>query len=263
MAALHAAVGHPELHHGIEVRHISMREATDALREGLADFRRKPSHYAFLVVVYPVIGLALFTWATRGNALQLIYPLVTGFALLGPLAAIGLYEISRRLEQGRDASWEHAFEVLRSPAFPAILRLGALLLAIFVAWLMSAQAIYALTLGNVEYQSLGALLRAALTTPGGWALIVLGNGVGALFALLVLCTTVISFPLMLDRKVGVATAIRASTDAVSYSPSTMIGWGVLVAGLLFLGALPGLVGLIVVLPVLGHATWHLYRKVVV
>lgn len=262
MVAVHATAGHSDTHQGIEIRRIFLRDAVDALREGFEDFMRRPSHYAFLVVVYPVIGLGLLVWASRGNALHLIYPLVTGFALLGPFAAIGLYEISRRLEEGRDASWSYAFEVLNSPALPAIMRLGILLVGVFVLWLMTAQAIYAWTFGDADYASFGALVGAALSSPAGWMLIILGNGAGALFALLVLCTTVVSFPLILDRNVDVRTAIQASTDAVSYSPAPMIGWGVMVAGLLFLGALPGLVGLIVVLPVLGHATWHLYRKVV-
>ena len=262
MAALHAAAGRPAVYHGLAIRRVSLRDTTDALREGMADFMRKPSHYAFLVVVYPVIGLALFTWAARGNALHLVYPLVGGFALLGPFAALGLYEISRRLEEGRDASWTHALEVLRSPAFPAILRLGAFLLGVFALWLMSAQAIFGLTLGNREFESLGALARAVVGSPQGWALIVVGNGVGILFAFLVLCTTVVAFPLLLDRNVSATAAMRASADAVAANPGPMVAWGLMVAGLLFAGALPGLIGLIVVLPVLGHATWHLYRNVI-
>lgn len=263
MTAFHVLAGGQETSEPIGIRKISTGDLLDSLRRGFADFMAKPSHYAFVVVIYPIIGFALFIWVSQGNALQLIYPLVTGFALLGPFAALGLYEISRRLEAGMDASWHHAFEVLRSPALPSIAAVGTLLLAIFVAWMMTAQLIYELTLGTTEHESLGALLAEAFGTSRGLALIFVGNIVGALFALLVLCTTVVAFPLLLDRDVGALAAVVASARAVRRNPGPMILWGVLVGGLLFAGALPFLVGLIVVLPVLGHATWHLYRKVVV
>jgi uncharacterized membrane protein len=245
------------------VREIAIADVLDALRQGYKDFMEKPSHYIFVVLIYPIIGVAMFTWASGGNALQLIFPLITGFALLGPLAALGLYEISRRREQNLDTSWKHALNVRKSPAIPAIVAVGILLAGLFVVWLFIAQALFAWLYGADMPPTIIGFVTDVLSTQRGWTLIIMGNGIGFVFALVVLCTTVIAFPLLLDRDVGANTAVTTSIRAFRTNPVPMLAWGVIVAGCLFLGALPGLAGLVFVLPVLGHATWHIYRKVVV
>lgn len=245
-----------------EIRTIDYDDVFDALRLGFADFWARPSHYVFLCLIYPVAGVVLGSWASGADALPLVYPLVSGFALLGPLAAIGLYEISRRREAGLDASWRHALEVRHSPAMPSILAAGALLFAIFLVWLFAAQAVYASTFGTEQPTSLGTFIRDLLTTAEGWRLIVVGNLLGFLFALVVLSISVVTFPLLIDRDVGAVAAIETSARAVIANPGPMLAWGLIVAVGLALGSLPLLAGLAVVLPILGHATWHLYRKVV-
>jgi uncharacterized membrane protein len=244
------------------VRQITVADIFDALRRGIDDFKEKPSHYAFLCLVYPIIGFLLITWASGGNALQLVYPLLSGFALLGPFAGIGLYEISRRRELNLDTSWVHAFEVFRSPAIPSIAVIGAMLLVVFIAWLYTAQKLYEWLYGPIAPESLTMLVYDVLTTRRGWTLLILGNATGFLFALFVLCTTVITFPLLLDNDVGAYPAVQTSARAVLANPVPMLLWGLIVAIALLVGSLPFLVGLAVVLPVLGHSTWHLYRKVV-
>lgn len=246
----------------IEVRRIEVADVLDALRAGWDDFMARPSHYAFVVVLYPVIGLTMFAWVARGNALHLIYPLVSGFALLGPVAALGLYEISRRRERGLDTAWSHAFAVTSSRAILSIAAVGLWLLVLFGAWITVAGIIYQATFGGVAYTGIGALVRDVLTTPHGWALIVVGNVVGFVFAVVTLCTTVVAFPLLLDRDVGALAAVRTSARAVAVNPVPMMAWGLIVAVGMVLGALPVLLGLVLVLPILGHATWHIYRKVV-
>lgn len=243
------------------VRQITVADIFDALRRGLDDFWDKPSHYVFLCLIYPVVGVILITWSSGGNALQLIYPLATGFALLGPLAAIGLYEISRRRELNLDSSWTHALEVRNSPAIPAIVAVGVLLLGLFVAWLLTAQALFNWLYGADVPTSITAFVADVLTTERGWTLIILGNLVGFLFAVVVL-STVITFPILLDRDVGAAAALQTSVQAMITNPIPILLWGLIVAVALFLGSLPFFVGLALVIPVLGHATWHLYRKVV-
>lgn len=247
----------------VNIRKIETADIFDALRQGYADFIKKPSHYAFVALVYPIIGVGLFTWASSGNFFQLLFPLISGFVLLGPLAALGLYEISRRLEMNADTSWKYAFDVRKSPAIPAIIAVGALLVGVFLLWLFAAQWLYVSLFGSEAQASLSSFFNEVFGTRKGWIMIVLGNGLGFTFALFVLCTTVIAFPLLLDRDVGAKAAVQASLKAVQVNPLPMLLWGLVIAVTLFLAALPGLAGLIVALPVLGHATWHVYRKLVV
>lgn len=262
MAGFHVIAGASETLEHIAVRKITLSDLADALRRGVDDFMVKPSHVVFLALIYPVIGVLLAAWTSGGNALPLLFPLVSGFALIGPFAAIGLYEISRRREAGLDTSWSHAFEVRDSPALPSIAAVGFMLVVIFVAWLMVAQAFYVQMFGPTAPTSVSGFLGEILATERGWMLIVLGHAIGFVFAAVVLCTTVVAFPLLLDRDVGAYEAIHASFRAVIANPVPMAAWGIIVAALLIAGSLPLFAGLAVVLPILGHSTWHLYRKVV-
>ena len=244
------------------VRRIGYPEIREALERGLDDFAAFRTDVVFLCIVYPLIGLVLARLAFGDDLLPLVFPLVSGFALIGPIAAVGLYEMSRRREATGDASWADAFDVFRSPSLGGIIGLGLVLLAIFLLWLGAAMAIYDLTLGPEPPISIAGFVHDVFTTARGWAMIGIGIGVGFLFALLVLSISVVSFPLLLDREVGLATAVTTSLRAVAANPGPMALWGLVVAGLLVLGSTPALLGLIVVMPTLGHATWHLYRKVV-
>ena len=246
-----------------EVRRITPNDLADALAKGWDDFAAMPSHAVFLCLIYPLIGVVLALFTLEQNMLPLLYPLAAGFALLGPVAAIGLYEMSRRREQGQEAEWTHAFDVTRGPSFPAIMVLGLILMMIFLAWLWSAREIYEALFGVLAPASVWQFGRDVLTTPAGWSLILWGNLVGLLFAIAVLTISVVSFPLLVDRDVGLASAVTTSVRAVLKNPVTMALWGLIVMALLALGTLPVFIGLAVVLPVLGHATWHLYRKLVV
>lgn len=244
------------------IRKIGLSDLNDALRRGWEDFKAVPSHAIILCVIYPVLGLVLFRMVLGYSVLPLLFPLAAGFTLIGPFAALGLYELSRRRERGEKAAAWHAVYVLRAPSFGAMLALGTLLLALFVTWIATADAIYIATFGHAPAASIPDFAARVLTTPKGWSLIIIGCGVGFLFAVVALCVSVVSFPLMLDRHATAIDAIRTSLRAVMKNPFAMAAWGLIVAVLLVIGSLPLFVGLAVVLPVLGHATWHLYRKVV-
>jgi uncharacterized membrane protein len=244
------------------IRSIGLSDLREALRLGWEDFKAVPSHAIILCVIYPVLGIVLFRMVLGYSVLPLLFPLAAGFALLGPFAALGLYELSRRRERGEEASASDALGVLRAPSFGAMLGLGTMLLALFVVWVATANAIYVAIFGHTPAASIPDFATRVLMTPEGWTLIIVGCGVGFLFALVALCVSVVSFPLMLDRHASAIDAIRTSLRAVIKNPFAMAGWGLIVAVLLLLGSLPVFVGLAVVLPVLGHATWHLYRRVV-
>lgn len=243
------------------IRKISAADLVDALSKGIDDFKTKPSHLVILAILYPLAMVVAANIAAGYIPLPLVFPLLSGFALLGPLAAIGLYEISRRREQGLDISWEHAFAVIRRPSL-SILMLSVVLGVIYFAWLGAALAIYREIYGTAAPTSVSGFIAEVLTTRAGWTLIIVGCGVGFLFALVALAISAVSFPMLLDRHAGVATAIQTSVHAFMANPMTMMLWGFIVASLLVIGALPLFAGLAVVMPVLGHATWHLYRKVV-
>jgi uncharacterized membrane protein len=228
----------------------------------MSDFSAMPTHAFFLCLIYPIVGLILARVSLGHDVLSLLFPLAAGFALLGPFAAVGLYELSRQREQGLDPSWQDALDVLHVPSRSAIAQLGVLLLAVFVLWIAVAEAIYVANFGHEPAASIPDFVRQVFTTPAGWMLIIAGNGIGFLFALAVLVISVVSFPLLLDRNVSASEAVLTSVRAVAANPVPMAIWGLIVASLLIIGSLPFFVGLAVVVPVLGHSTWHLYRKVV-
>lgn len=246
------------------VRRISFSDLRAALRQGWDDFTVWPTHAMFLCIIYPIVGVALGGIALGYAVLPLLFPLAAGFALLGPVAALMMYELSRRRERGEPATINAALGVIRAPGFPAIIAIGLMLMGLFLLWLGVARQLYQSLFGVYSApDAIVPFLREVFTTEAGWKLMLYGNAIGFVFAVVAFCLSVVSFPMLLDREVGAATAILTSVRAIALNPVVMAGWGLIVAVLLVLGSLPAFIGLAVVMPVLGHATWHLYRKLVV
>ena len=246
-----------------QVRRIGTEDIRAALRAGLGDFAALRTDVAVMCLLYPIIGVVLVYLAMNQNLAFLIFPLMSGFALIGPAVAVGLYEMSKRRAEGKEVTWGDAFGVLSSHSLGAIVVLGLMLAAVFTLWLLTAWGIWVATMGDVPQGNILDFLGAVLTTSGGWWLMAIGIPVGFLFALVVLPVALVSFPLLIDRPVGLPVAVVTSIRVARESPGTVALWGLIVAVLLVAGSIPLLLGLAIVLPVLGHATWHLYRRAVV
>ena len=244
------------------IQNITWDDLVDALKKGMDDFKAYPSHLVLLAAIYPILGMLLARLTFGYDVLPLLFPIISGFALVGPLAAVGLYEVSRRREQGGKVSLKHALAPFKSRSISSILTLGVLQLVIYFVWLGAAQTIYWMTFGDALPVSISGFVSDVFNTPAGWTLIIVGGGIGFLFAVTVLIISVVSFPMILDRGVSAAEAIQTSMRAVMKNPMAMTLWGGIVVTLLGIGMLPLFIGLAVTMPVLGHATWHLYRKVV-
>ncbi len=245
-----------------EIRDLTNGDLRAALRAGWGDFLACRTDAVFAVLIYPIIGVALIAFGFQMDHLPLLFPLIAGFALLGPVAAVGLYEMSRRREAGEPVSWQSSFSVIGSPSFGAVVVLGGYLLALFLIWIFVALTLFNWTLGPEPPVSVAAFASDVFNTPAGWTMMILGFAVGFVFALVALAISVVSFPLLLDRHVGVPVAVVTSVRVLRRNPVVILTWGGIVAAALVLGSIPFLAGLVVVMPVLGHATWHLYRRAV-
>lgn len=245
-----------------EVRRIGDGDVRWALSEGWQDFKDKRGDLIFAGLLYPIIGLVAAVVALNDKLLPLFFPLVAGVSILGPAVASGFYELARRREEGNDPSWWHFLDPLRGRSRTGLLVLTCGLGVLFVGWLIAAWLIYQATLGTAHPVGAREFLHRLFTTPQGWTMIVLGNLVGFAFAVATLIVSVVSFPMVVDKPVDAATAVRTSLRAVAANPGPIAAWGLRVALLLALGSLPLFIGLAVVLPVLGYSTWHLYTRLV-
>lgn len=245
-----------------KVRHITLSDLGDALARGIDDFKAKPSHVILLGILYPVVGLILGRLAFGYDLLPLLFPLIAGFSLLGPVAAIGFYELSRRREAGLSATWWDAFAVFGGRSSRAILTLAFVLMAIFLLWVEAAQLIAVATIGDFKQNSISAFVAQVFGTEEGRQLILIGNAVGFVFAAVIFTISVVSFPLLIDKETTAPAAVVTSIKAVLKNPLPMAAWAMIIAATLLVASLPFFLGLAVAVPVLGHASWHLYRKAI-
>ena len=245
-----------------KVRHIDGRDIAEALAAGLADFRAAPLYGLFFGGVYAVGGLFL-VWLTFWTGLgYLTYPFAAGFALIGPFVAVGCYEVSRRREAGLPLDPRGVFGVVFDQSRRELGWMAFVTLFVFILWMYQVRILLVLCLGFKSFVTAEEFLRVVTTTPEGLLFLGLGHVDGAILAFVTFTLTVVSFPLLLDRDVDFITAMITSVKAVVTNPKTMIAWAAIVTALMMLAILPTFLGLFVVMPVLGHTTWHLYRRLV-
>jgi uncharacterized membrane protein len=262
MAVSYAAGSAAPLARHLPVRKIGTADLRFALREGWRDFTTMRGDLLFAGLIYPIVGLVAAAVSLGGALIPLFFPIAAGIGLLGPLTALGFYELARRRELGLESDWTHFLDVRKRPAFADMLGVGAVLLGLFALWVAIAGGLYLLFWGPEAPPSVSAFITRLFTTREGWELIIAGNLVGAILAVTVLALSVVSLPMLVDRDVDAGTAMRSSIAAFHANFGTMVRWGLIVAVLLVLGSIPAFVGLAVVLPWLGYATWHLYTRLV-
>ena len=251
------------------IREIGVDDITEALRGGAEDFRAMPA-FGMTIGGFFAAGGLLMLWAMRTfgenltgiEGLAVAFPLLAGFALIGPFAAMGLYEASRRRDKGEKVGVGDIFNVRRATTTPNIMFLGFLLGFVLFVWVRIAAIIYALFFG-LQGVPFDRLLTEVFTTVDGFTFLLIGNVVGAGFAFLVFSITVVSFPYMLEREADAVTAVALSVSAVAKNARPLAGWALFIAVALFVSWLPFFLGLIAVLPVLGHTTWRLYKRMIV
>lgn len=246
----------------IEVRRIGKADLDWALAEGWRDFRERRGDLMFLGLIYPAVCLFAVIVAMNDALLPLLFPAVAGLSIAGPAVAAGFYELARRREEGLESDWSHFLDPLKGRSRTPILTLTAVLFGLFVVWLTAAYAIYAMTFGAENQMRAADLFGRLFTTGAGWEMMIVGNLAGLAFAVVALVVSFASFPMVVDKPVDAATAIRTSIDAARVNPGETAGWGLRVVALLALGTIPFAVGLAVVLPWLGYSTWHLYTRIV-
>lgn len=244
-----------------ELRDVPVATVPEVLRRGMRDFRRAPAFGLFFSAVYVLGGITLWLVLGASGREWWLIPFVAGFPLLAPFAAIGLFEVSRRLERGEPLIWREVLGVVFAQKDRQLPSMAMIVLMMFMFWVFVAHTIFALFMGTRAMTNITSSPEVLLTTPHGVTMLVVGLAVGAVMAGVLFAITVIGLPLLLDREVDVVTAMLTSIEAVRTNPGTMLGWATTIAALLFAAMIPMFLGLLVVLPVLGHASWHMYRAV--
>jgi uncharacterized membrane protein len=252
---------HPEAATGpIRIQRPGLSAITAALSEGVADWRAFRTDVAVHVVLYPLAGVLLAGVIIDRALLPFVFPICAGMALIGPVATIWFAALSRQRELDGTGTSDAAAAIFDSPRRITVQRLALLLFGLFALWIAAAGYIYAITLGSAPGG--GSFLSNVFTTPAGYEMLIAGVLVGAAFALVALATGLVGFQLALDREMSVRAVLSTSVRVALANPRVALAWGgVIVAGLV-LGAIPGLLGLALTIPILGHASWHLYRRLV-
>lgn len=240
---------------------ITVDDISAALTDGLRDFRAAPTFGLLVGLVYALGGNLLFWLAASFDLVFLIYPLAAGFALVAPFAAVGIYELSRRTDKGESAGLLDLVGAVPAHARRELAYMALVTAFGLIVWIYAAGFTYALFFGLRPLPA-DDIVAMIVSTPRGIFFLIAGNLLGAVLATVVFSVSVVSYPMLLDRDVDFVTAMITSIRAVLAAPMVMLGWGIFIATMMLIAIVPMFLGLVVILPWLGHATWHLYRRAV-
>ncbi|MEM6889206.1 MAG: DUF2189 domain-containing protein [Pseudomonadota bacterium] len=243
------------------IKSITQADIRAALNEGLADFKRAPVYGLFFGAVFSLVGVAIAWTLYRGQASYWIFPVAAGFPLIGPFAAVGVYEVSRRLETGEDLGWWGILTAGMRQQNAQLPFFAVLTVFAFLTWIVLARVIFAVSFGTSSMTNIMTSFEVFFSGPGLMMLLI-GTIVGAALAALLFSISVIGVPLLLDQNIDVVTAIITSVQSVIENREAMIFWGAVVAGAIVVAMAPLFLGMVIVFPILGHASWHIYRKVI-
>jgi uncharacterized membrane protein len=245
-----------------KVNALTVADLRACLAQGISDFARAPLFGLFFGAVFTIIGMVIVLALTSWHMPWMIYPFAIGFPLVGPFAAAGLYEVSRRMENGSPLDWSQVLSAVWAQRRRELSWMAFVMLFVFWVWMYQIRLLLALILGRMSFSSMDKFLTVVFTTEQGWTFLAVGHLVGGALSLILFSITVVSIPLLMDREVDIVTAMVTSVKTVLASPLPMIGWAACVTLAVLAACVPFFLGLLVVLPVLGHATWHIYRRAV-
>ena len=246
----------------IEIRKIEVADLIECIEGGVRDFTRAPLYGMFFGAIYAVGGLFIVWLAFSLGYFYLAYPFIAGFALFAPFGAAGTYEISRRLESGEPLSWPIVLGAVWSRTGKELVWLALVSMFTLIIWLDIAMFVFLVFYG-LHVPSLPQLFTEVFSTAYGLLFLLIGNGIGAIIALVVFSFTAVSPPLIVDRDVDFVTALSTSVRAVLLNPRPMLAWAIVIGADLAISFVTLFVALLVIFPVLGHVTWRLYRKLIV
>jgi uncharacterized membrane protein len=245
-----------------QVADLAVADLKAALVAGWQDFRAAPRFGLVFAAIYVSGGWLLYLFLAVTGQIWWALPITLGFPLLGPFAAVGLYEASRRLSRGVALDWRGIFGVILAQRFRQLPTMAWVVLIFFLFWNFLAHMLFALFMGLDAMVNVTTSL-SYLWSVNGITMLVVGTAVGAVLSSLLFALTAFSLPLLLDKELDFVTAMIVSVQCATRNLPVMLGWGAFIATALFIGMLPGFLGLFVVLPVLGHASWHLYTRALV
>ena len=254
------ALASPPVH--LEVATATFGDVREALRAGLRDFSRRPVLSLFFGLVYALLGAALIVGLAVFDHIWIVIAAAVGFPLVAPFLAAGFYEMSRRLKRDEPFTTRDIFGAVFSQQRREFGWMSFVVLFVFWIWAYQVRLVLALTLSNQGVHSLDRLLSVLFTTSDGITFLAIGSLIGAVLATILFSITVISMPLLLDKRIDVVTAMITSVKTVIQSPVVMLGWGATVGALTLLAIAPLFIGVIFIFPLLGHASWHLYERLV-